>query len=155
MRAVAARTAFSTMRLGVLRVLLEVLGEALVDDLLDEPGDLGLRSLPLFWPSNCGWVSLMLMTAVRPSRMSSPERPSFSFLTRSFLMAYLLIQLVSALRKPVRWAAVARVDVVGEGVELLIVGVAVLDGDLRLDAASSSPALECMRCGAGSRSASR
>ena len=38
-----------------------------------------LPSLALVWPSNCGSVSLTLMTAVRPSRTSSPDRlPSAS-----------------------------------------------------------------------------
>ena len=34
----------------------------------------GLPSLVFVWPSNCGSVSLAEMTAVRPSRMSSPSR---------------------------------------------------------------------------------
>lgn len=46
-----------------------------------------LPSLVLVWPSNCGSPSLTEMIAVRPSRMSSPERlPSFSrssFLSRA------------------------------------------------------------------------
>ena len=75
-------------------------GEALVDDLLSVGGIVleveldglgndafdcvrtsGLPSLPLVWPSNCGSVSLTLMTAVSPSRVSSPARlESFSFM---------------------------------------------------------------------------
>ena len=38
-----------------------------------------LPSLPLVWPSNCGFGTLTLMTAVRPSRVSSPSKPSPSF----------------------------------------------------------------------------
>ena len=36
----------------------------------------GLPSLVFVWPSNCGSLSLAEMTAVRPSRTSSPERLS-------------------------------------------------------------------------------
>ena len=36
----------------------------------------GLPSLVLVWPSNCGSVSLAEITAVRPSRTSSPVRLS-------------------------------------------------------------------------------
>ena len=38
-----------------------------------------LPSLVFVWPSNCGSVSLMETTAVRPSRMSSPETRSSRF----------------------------------------------------------------------------
>ena len=39
-----------------------------------------LPSLVLVWPSNCGSPSFTEITAVRPSRMSSPVRlASFSF----------------------------------------------------------------------------
>ncbi len=44
-----------------------------------KPSMPGLPSLVFVWPSNCGSVSLTEMTAVRPSRMSSPVRfSSFS-----------------------------------------------------------------------------
>ena len=43
------------------------------------------------------------MTAVRPSRMSSEERPSFSFLSRLKFLAWRLSVRVSAERKPERW----------------------------------------------------
>ena len=40
-----------------------------------------LPSLVLVWPSNCGSPSFIEMTAVRPSRMSSPVRlSSFSLM---------------------------------------------------------------------------
>ena len=90
-----------------------------------------LPSLALVWPSNCGSVSLTLMTAVRPSRTSSPDRlPSASRRTPA-RRAQSLSELVSAARKPVTWrAAVGRVDVVGEGEDVLGVRVVVLEGDL-------------------------
>ena len=34
-----------------------------------------LPSLPFVWPSNCGFGTLTLTTAVRPSRVSSPSKP--------------------------------------------------------------------------------
>ena len=39
-----------------------------------------LPSLALVWPSNCGFGTLTLMTAVSPSRVSSPSKlsPSLS-----------------------------------------------------------------------------
>ena len=44
-----------------------------------KPSMPGLPSLVFVWPSNCGSWSLTEMTAVRPSRMSSPVRfSSFS-----------------------------------------------------------------------------
>ena len=90
-----------------------------------------LPSLALVWPSNCGSVSLTLMTAVRPSRTSSPDRLlSVSRRTRG------------APRPVVERAgecgpeagdvgpAVDRVDVVGEREHVLGVRVVVLEGDL-------------------------
>ena len=63
-----------------------------------------LPSLVLVWPSNCGSWSLTLITAVSPSRTSSPLRlGSFSFRIPA-LRAYLLRVAVSAERKPVRCA---------------------------------------------------
>ena len=41
-----------------------------------------LPSLPLVWPSNCGFGTLTLMTAVRPSRVSSPWSGSCMSLAR-------------------------------------------------------------------------
>ena len=63
------------------RVLLEELGRgpALTID-STKPAIPGLPSLVLVWPSNCGSRSFTEITAVRPSRTSSPERlSSFSF----------------------------------------------------------------------------
>ena len=63
----------------------------------------GLPSFVFVWPSNCGSASLAEMTAVSPSRTSSPARlSSFSF-KRPFSRAYLLSVRVSAERKPERW----------------------------------------------------
>ena len=67
-----------------------------------KPSMPGLPSLVLVWPSNCGSDSFTLITAVRPSRTSSPERlSSFSFrwpLSRANLFSVR----VSAERKPER-----------------------------------------------------
>ena len=62
-----------------------------------------LPSLVLVWPSNCGSPSLTEMTAVRPSRMSSPVRFSSFSLRRFCLRAKSLTSLVSAARKPSSW----------------------------------------------------
>ena len=62
-----------------------------------------LPSLALVWPSNWGSVSLTLMTAVRPSRTSSPERLASESLSTPALRAQSLSELVSAARKPVTW----------------------------------------------------
>jgi hypothetical protein len=61
-----------------------------------------LPSLVFVWPSNCGWGIFTEMTAVIPSRMSSPEILSVSFSARLFLDANELIVRVSADRKPDR-----------------------------------------------------
>ena len=59
-----------------------------------------LPSLALVWPSNCGSVSFTLMTAVSPSRTSSPVRfASFSERVDD-LRAQSLSEPVSAARKP-------------------------------------------------------
>ena len=60
----------------------------------------GLPSLVLVWPSNWGSRSLTEMTAVSPSRTSSPERLSSFSLSRPWSRAYLLSVRVSAERKP-------------------------------------------------------
>ena len=49
-----------------------------------KPSMPGLPSLVFVWPSNCGSASFTEMTAVRPSRTSSPVRLS-SFSLSSFL----------------------------------------------------------------------
>ncbi|MNL35506.1 hypothetical protein D3C87_1575420 [compost metagenome] len=63
----------------------------------------GLPSLVLVWPSNWGSGILTEMTAVMPSRTSSPERFwSFSLMVPA-LRPYSLSRRVSTLRKPVTW----------------------------------------------------
>ena len=62
------------------RVLLEVRAELVVDDRLDDPLDLGVAEFGLRLPSNCGCGIFTLMTAVSPSRMSSPVTLSFEVL---------------------------------------------------------------------------
>ena len=60
----------------------------------------GLPSFVFVWPSNCGSWSLAEMTAVRPSRMSSPVRFSSFSLSMPFSRAYRLSVRVRAERKP-------------------------------------------------------
>ena len=52
-----------------------------------KPSMPGLPSLVFVWPSNCGSVSLAEITAVRPSRTSSPERFSSFSLSSPFSRA--------------------------------------------------------------------
>ena len=69
---------------------------------LTMPSTSPLPSFVFVWPSNCGCGTFTLTTTVRPSRMSSPVRESFSLM--SLLSApYLLIVVVRARRKPERW----------------------------------------------------
>ena len=90
-----------------------------------------LPSLAFVWPSNCGSSSLTLITAVRPSRTSSPLRFGSDVLEDAGLAGPVVER--RGQRGPeagdVR-AAVDRVDVVGEGEDVLGVGVVVLEGDL-------------------------
>ena len=94
-----------------------------------------LPSFVFVWPSNCGRGILTLMTAVRPSRMSSPVMLSF----RSFASVVLRRVVVDRPRqrraepREVR-AAFVRVDVVREGVDRLRVAVVPLQRDLGVDA---------------------
>ena len=62
-----------------------------------------LPSLVLVWPSNWGWRTRAEMTAVRPSRTSSPWRFSSFSLSRLRPLAKSLIDRVSALRNPSSW----------------------------------------------------
>ena len=62
-----------------------------------------LPSFAFVWPSNCGSVSLTLMTAVRPSRTSSPERLAFLLAERAGLARPRVQRGRSAARKPATW----------------------------------------------------
>ena len=62
-----------------------------------------LPSLALVWPSNCGSPSLIDTIAVRPSRMSSPERLASFSLSTPHSRANLFTSVVSAARKPSSW----------------------------------------------------
>ena len=90
-----------------------------------------LPSLAFVWPSNWGSVSLTLMTAVRPSRTSSPDRlPSASLRTPGAMRP--VVQRAGQ-RRPEPGdvgPAVGGVDVVREREDVLGVGVVVLEGDL-------------------------
>ena len=59
-----------------------------------------LPSFAFVWPSNWGSVSLTLMTAVRPSRTSSPERFASFSLSVPDLRDQVFSEVVSAARKP-------------------------------------------------------
>ena len=71
-----------------------------------------LPSFVFVWPSNCGFVSFTEITAVRPSRTSSPERLSSLSLRMFLSRAYRLIMLVSAARKPSSWVPPSVVAIV-------------------------------------------
>ena len=59
-----------------------------------------LPSFAFVWPSNWGSVSFTLITAVSPSRTSSPERLASFSASVPDLRAHVLSEPVSALRKP-------------------------------------------------------
>ena len=89
--------------LRLLRVLLQVLGQDFVDDAGDDAVDLGVVQLDLRLRFELGSGWPMLMTAVRPSRKSSPlefERPSLEVV---FLLAVgRRCERVRPVRKPER-----------------------------------------------------
>ena len=62
----------------------------------------GLPSLVLVWPSNCGSVSFAEITAVNPSRTSSPERLGSFSRSSPCSRAYRFSTRVNAERKPDR-----------------------------------------------------
>ena len=74
-----------------------------------KPAMPGFPSFVFVWPSNCGSRSFTEMTAVRPSRTSSPERLSSLSLSRAWSRAYLFKVRVSADRKPDMWLPPSRV----------------------------------------------
>ena len=61
-----------------------------------------LPSLVLVWPSNWGSATFTLITAVRPSRKSSPAISNFSLPVAPLLSAYFFRVRVRPLRKPAR-----------------------------------------------------
>ncbi len=69
---------------------------------LTKPSIGGLPSLVFVWPSNCGSWSFTEITAVRPSRESSPLRFWSFSLSSPFSRAYAFRVLVRAERKPER-----------------------------------------------------
>ena len=91
----------------------------------------GLFSRPLVCPSNCGLARRTLMTAVRPSRTSSPLRLAFRSFRRLRPAGVVVDGARQRRSKPDDvGAAVVGVDVVGEGEYGLCVAVVVLEGDL-------------------------
>jgi hypothetical protein len=60
-------------------------------------------SLVLVWPSNWGSFSLMLMMAVNPSRISSPERLASLSFNDPFLAGIIVDTRVRAFLKPSSW----------------------------------------------------
>ena len=123
-----------------------------------------LPSLAFVWPSNCGSVSLTLMTAVRPSRTSSPRQVAVGVLEDAGPACPVVQGARQGGPEPghVR-AAVDRVDVVREGEHVLGVGVVVLEGDLDHRRAvallavdrPAGGALPCSGSGAGRRRRAR
>ena len=100
-----------------------------------------LPSLVFVWPSNCGSPSLIEMTAVRPSRTSSPVRlSSFSLSSCSSVLRVAVDQRGQRRAEPlfVR-AALVRVDRVRVGVDALVVSGVPLHGDLERDLAARCP----------------
>ena len=70
-----------------------------------------LPSLALVWPSNCGSCNRTEMTAVRPSRTSSPVRArSFLDFAGGCSLAYLLIVEVRAVLNPSSWVPPSMVE---------------------------------------------
>ena len=93
-----------------------------------------LPSLPLVWPSNCGFGTLTETTAERPSRVSSPWISPTSF-RRLLAWAKAVEAAGEAPLKPDEvGAAVVGVDVVGEAEDVLVVAVVPLHRDLDHDA---------------------
>ena len=90
-----------------------------------------LPSLPLVWPSNCGLGTLTLMTADRPSRVSSPSKRARRFLDAGPPDG---VGVEGAGERASEagevGAAVVGVDVVGEAVDVLGVAVVPLQRDL-------------------------
>ncbi len=64
--------------------------------------------MSLVCEENFGSGTLTDRTQVRPSRMSSPVRPTFSFFEMPLSSAYLFSVRVSAPRKPARWVPPSR-----------------------------------------------
>ena len=92
------------------------------------------RGLVLVWPSNCGSRTFTLMTAQRPSRISSPSRLPSRSLTNLLSAAYRLPVRVSAARKPTKMCtAFDRIDVVAIGINRLGVRIVPLHGDFGFD----------------------
>ena len=88
--------------LGFLGVLLEPGRELIADDALDHRLHLRGDELVLRLAGELRVGHLDRQHAVRPSRASSPERSTFSFLASPLSPAYLLMTRVSAARKPAR-----------------------------------------------------
>ena len=97
------------------------------------PSTSPLPSLVLVWPSNCGCGTRQLMTAVRPSRKSSPRGDEVFEEAAVFAVVVDAAGEGGAEAGEVR-AAFGRVDVVDVGVDVLGVLGRVLQGDFDGDA---------------------
>jgi len=86
-RARAASTALPTIRFASPGFSSKNSPSLRLTDSLTKPSIGGLPSLVLVWPSNCGSASLTEITAVSPSRTSSPVRFSSFSLSRPLLRA--------------------------------------------------------------------
>src|SRR6266545_2342308 len=116
------------------RILLEGLGEAIVDDLLHEPLNLGIPELRLRLP-----LELRIGDADGDDRGQSLAHVVARDRALERLQIALGLRITRQLAREGRaeagevGAAFARVDVVGEGENALLIAVVVLEGDLDLD----------------------
>ena len=107
-RAVAAKMTLSTMSLASCGCSSRYMVRASPTACCTAPATSLFPSLVLVCPSNCGSATLMLMTAVSPSRKSSPLISTWFFANFSISLAncssaYFLSTRVSAMRNPWRW----------------------------------------------------
>jgi hypothetical protein len=132
-RARAAESAFSMIARPP-GVLLEELGELLVDHALDGALDLAVAQLGLGLPLELRLLDLDRETQVSPSRTSSPESASSPpFLKRPALAGVVVDGAGQrGLEAGEVRAALVGVDVVDEGERVLVVAVVVLQRDLDL-----------------------
>ena len=118
--------------LGFLRVLLEPGRQLIADDALDDRLHLGGDELVLRLAGELRVRHLDGQHAVSPSRASSPERSTFSFLAMPLSSAYLLMMRVSAARKPARCVPPSRCGMLLVKQQHVLV-VAVVPPQRRLD----------------------
>jgi hypothetical protein len=133
-RAAAASITFWMTELGDVGILLEPFGQLVGDQAFERLATSELTSLSLVCELNLGSGSLTETMAVRPSRMSSPVRLTFSFFSAPERSAKAVQG--AGQRRAERGqvgAAVALRDVVGEAEDLLVIAVVPLQRDVDAD----------------------